>query len=635
MQPVDPGALSIHGATICHLMENLFEGDLRYCATLKIAMSSYLISRSKIKLRHKESGLYLFGGKFRARRNRASDQFAVGVTSHADDDSTTWIVKRAHEWEGDGNPGSHIGKGEVIRLENAALRANLHSHSGGYVLHDGKAEATCFGRLGEGDSNDNWELNFDDQAGVDNGSAITLRHLGTNDWLQSSDVDLRPRESSDIAPPDAKQVGVAGQHNRGAWEVVTIDGGVAVDSEPLLILRFAGNEPDLAVYRLEDVQRWLDRELIRWKWRESLGHNSEVSHIKQAIDSKLSPLRHLISHARNAVDTDGLPKELEEISTHVESLFREGNWIHSNSAIARFVNRLAETDSVAALYALAAALQIDFELYSRASAKGFFAVQQFEAGLSPGYSDDQRAAFEQVISGIGRMADSMRDRIESHQTSFDTLRTNAAGRIDNLFISTDGKLEGISQRANTTIVEAQGKVDAFLKAAKEQWPIEASVTYWAQRTSTHRKIAGWCAGGLALIGAAAFFIVRSQLSKIGEVSSSLRPISSSFTQTLFAPSMTPLYFQYVILILLISALVWPAKIVVRIMLSHMQQASESYERTTMVKTFIALIADGSIKDLSEKKILLETLFRPGNTALLSDDSGPATPIEILLKNVRN
>ena len=55
----------------------------------------------------------------------------------------------------------------------------------------------------------------------------------------------------------------------------------------------------------------------------------------------------------------------------------------------------------------------------------------------------------------------------------------------------------------------------------------------------------------------------------------------------------------------------------------------------MIKTFLALLKEGSIDKAKDSQFILTTLFRPGGNGLVREDHSPATPMELIMKTVQD
>ena len=87
------------------------------------------------------------------------------------------------------------------------------------------------------------------------------------------------------------------------------------------------------------------------------------------------------------------------------------------------------------------------------------------------------------------------------------------------------------------------------------------------------------------------------------------------------------------IMLLISTLgIWLTRLSTKIFISSLHLGADAYERVTMIRTYIALLVeDKELKD-DDRKLILQTLFRPVSTNFVKDD-GPSNIPEIFVKTV--
>lgn len=92
-------------------------------------------------------------------------------------------------------------------------------------------------------------------------------------------------------------------------------------------------------------------------------------------------------------------------------------------------------------------------------------------------------------------------------------------------------------------------------------------------------------------------------------------------------------FGIALLLLLTTAGVWVTRILVKLMMANLTLESESLERATMIKTFVAMRAVTGVVEKENETLFYTTLFRPSNSALSEDGTAPefARLIEAVLK----
>lgn len=108
------------------------------------------------------------------------------VTAYSGHDSNDyWLIKGQHGLSPDKKDRQVVRDGDVIRLEHVPTKRNLHSHSNIPSPLAGQQEVTAFGENGEGDVNDNWQVEVNGKGIWYEKKRIRLIHLETHHALHS------------------------------------------------------------------------------------------------------------------------------------------------------------------------------------------------------------------------------------------------------------------------------------------------------------------------------------------------------------------------------------------------------------------------------------------------------------------
>ena len=78
--------------------------------------------------------------------------------------------------------------------------------------------------------------------------------------------------------------------------------------------------------------------------------------------------------------------------------------------------------------------------------------------------------------------------------------------------------------------------------------------------------------------------------------------------------------EYGFLILFTTMIIWLIRIAAKITLSNYHLSIDANERVIMIKTYLALIKEGSGYDENDKKVILDNIFRPTNFGIIKDES---------------
>lgn len=187
------------------------------------------------------------------------------------------------------------------------------------------------------------------------------------------------------------------------------------------------------------------------------------------------------------------------------------------------------------------------------------------------------------------------------------------------------KRERTNRKANNnTALKELDKALSTTNAAKDtylsQIELDSSITYWNKKETTHNESKNnWFKG---LCGSVIFTLVSPfvmlWVSKLYEI-----PADS-----LIFGSINP--FGVALTVLAISIGSFAIKFCSRQFATQEHLKLEAVERQTMLKTFLALMKEEKLKEQEDRKIALDTLFRPAQTGIVAD-YGAITPSDTIVK----
>jgi len=78
--------------------------------------------------------------------------------------------------------------------------------------------------------------------------------------------------------------------------------------------------------------------------------------------------------------------------------------------------------------------------------------------------------------------------------------------------------------------------------------------------------------------------------------------------------------------------IWIARILVKITLSHLHLKEDASERVTMAETYLSLLRHEGGPEKGDLELILTTLFKPNSDGLVKDDGMPPTVMEWITRN---
>ena len=162
---------------------------------------------------------------------------------------------------------------------------------------------------------------------------------------------------------------------------------------------------------------------------------------------------------------------------------------------------------------------------------------------------------------------------------------------------------------------------ARLRVAYEtEMKLKAPAEYWADKRKDHRTAAIWAFGtfaGLVALGIAGIATYAPALVQEMRGGGSESRLGLSDALVIIVPALG--YF-------------WVLRLVSRIFVSNLASMSDAAERSIMISTFLALLADKNDPVTTEERLLiLQAIFRPG-PGMSGDDAPPPNLLEILSRH---
>jgi len=84
----------------------------------------------------------------------------------------------------------------------------------------------------------------------------------------------------------------------------------------------------------------------------------------------------------------------------------------------------------------------------------------------------------------------------------------------------------------------------------------------------------------------------------------------------------PPYWLAAIVILTMAVAIWLVRVLAKIMLSNIHLRTDADERRVMILTYLSLLRRENAITEEDRKVILQTLFRPSATGIIKDDNLP-------------
>lgn len=181
-------------------------------------------------------------------------------------------------------------------------------------------------------------------------------------------------------------------------------------------------------------------------------------------------------------------------------------------------------------------------------------------------------------------------------------------------------LETVKGQFTLSFDGAGEQLENIRKSYDERMALRAPVEYWAKKSKSHLKASWWFGGFLVLYLTAALI----GLWELVQIWASKEVVSPELMEKRLFPQLPNYSLAFVLLAAFVAF--WCARILVRIVLSHLHLYFDAEQRVVMTQTYLALIREGSLTTDDGRESVLRALFRPTATGIVRDDAVPPTPM---------
>nr|WP_246889784.1 DUF6161 domain-containing protein [Pseudomonas protegens] len=187
--------------------------------------------------------------------------------------------------------------------------------------------------------------------------------------------------------------------------------------------------------------------------------------------------------------------------------------------------------------------------------------------------------------------------------------------VENSLENVKGAVEDSSENIKAQVDAAHDKISNLVKAGTSAIALSEPVKFWEQRRDIHnsnaRRYSKYAAISASVFASLLFFSV-------------LYGYAAGITHTVFGYEITlPKTLAGVAVILLVSTGgIWATRIFVKLMMVNLTSEAESLERSTMIKTFVAMQAVDSSISHESQMLFYTTLFRPSNNTINEESTAP-------------
>jgi hypothetical protein len=380
--------------------------------------------------------------------------------------------------------------------------------------------------------------------------------------------------------------------------------------KPLTITPTKGGET-YTFRTVEDFRKWFQDELNNLGWLRTGVESEGPGFAKQTFAPLLrvwSDVETTLQRIANRPDerNDQLPQLREQLHAWKNTPIR----VASSDPRAVFASAIAEKESKGvAVYALAGML-LDAEKIPDAlnPARGLIHARLYLDGISsfadatrPEQVLKDRQLWDELVEYAKQKSDYFLELTDTAQIQFKELIGHHSAEFASLYDRTNEQLQAISDTYDQGLA------------------LQAPVTFWSRKADEYRKRAI----AYSIIFAIMLVIAGGVLA--AEIVYWLLPSLRGETDQGLG------FLALATLVTTATLVIWPLRIVSKMLLSNMHLETEADQRATMAHTYLALLRqdDGIAKE--DRQLMLKTLFRTINTGIIKDDGTPASAVELFTR----
>ncbi len=246
----------------------------------------------------------------------------------------------------------------------------------------------------------------------------------------------------------------------------------------------------------------------------------------------------------------------------------------------------------------------------------------------------KKSNFYHTIDTLNKLIDSFGDSIERFRTTASIELEDVRQELEKLHRDSQLNYDEYRAKISYATEELESAKKEFLdtkRAIEEESRLYASQSYWSEKKLKHRRLAMMLSIVFVLMVGLLMVLTLANLQKLDKIyvddvniTSELKNIKSHTVGS------TTKYIAMRIVesLLILSLLVWMARIVLKIIFSNLHLKEEAYEKETMIVTYLALIKEGGGLSGTDRGLILESIFRPSTNGLIKDE-GSVTLLDVM------
>lgn len=393
--------------------------------------------------------------------------------------------------------------------------------------------------------------------------------------------------------------------------------------DPLITFPIKNQSDPMTLSTVEDLDAWINQEQAFWNWILPISNSDGSLHPLWAdMHNWFSKIRSQIKIYQSTENKDDRNKAVIALNHCLSQVYNTPLTLPSSSPGAQFVASLKTVSPHIAAYTLFGLINKNplQQISNSYAIKGITLATLFEHGLSSETAEAHQSTLSNAQEKWSTFHQSASHEYKTDKQVTDALKADVeAWRIQQQNLN-DDLSTAAKARFNTIEGTIIDKFTTIENIYNEKLGLAAPVTYWEARAKSYLHqaigylIAAMIVGGLTGIA----------------VWAEIQALVIPFADAMGADGHQLAHaWRYAFVIASAAFFVWPVRILVRMLLSSLHLRIDAIERTTLAKTYLSLLNRKEALGDNDRKLILEILFRPTSTGVVSDDAAPTSFFQIL------
>jgi len=388
-------------------------------------------------------------------------------------------------------------------------------------------------------------------------------------------------------------------------------------TNPILFKVDLGDNGGVVSFRsVDEIEQWIKREIEFWQWLQKCNtYDRETSAIWSQQAAPWSQVTAILARLKSNPSEQEQAGHYQSIGQILTNAYQPKRSIHSSAPQAKRLLDYSsdpsnQKDIVTAAYMLGYFIKAPLKInLQRPDSIPNMIVALHEAILFSrgiaGISPAELSTLNELRATYTKLNEELKQQIQDNEELHEKTTIEFRSLVGDL----NGKFTSLFDTSKKTLEDITNTYDKKLA-------LKSSVSYWTTKADRHRNFS---------IGFGFLFVL--SLVFVGYLYfQEIYPLLKDFPPDKSIP-------YWVLALILITAVVsiWIIRLIVRVLLSHIHLQRDASERSTMLLTYLALLREGEGLKEDDKKLILQSLFRPSVSGIIKDDAIPSGMYDIITK----